>query len=396
MTLLESAKKLQEEIIAHRTFLHQNPELGMSLPITSEYVETKLTEMGITVMRMGESAITALIGNGKGKTVLLRADMDALPILEETDEAFASTNGAMHACGHDLHTSVLLGAAKLLKERETEINGYVKLMFQPAEETLEGAKFMVENGILENPKVDAAMMMHVMTGAPVPAGLVVVPVAGKVSASSDIFDIKVFGKGGHGAMPQETVDPLNIASHIHLSLQEIISREVAAFDPVVVTIGAIIGGDAFNVIPDQAILKGTIRTFDGKTREYVKKRVVEIAESVATTFRGRAQVIYQNGCPSVSNDGGLVSIMNGAAKKIVGEKRVFPLDALMPGGKMMGSEDFSYVTEHVPSVMISLTTGDANNGYIYPMHHPKAKFDTTSIYEGAAVYAQFALDYLEG
>lgn len=395
MSMLKTAELLQSELIKYRSFLHSNPELDLNLEKTSNYVRDALKSMGIDAEVVGESGLTALIGNGNGPTVLLRADMDALPILEEADIECKSINGSMHACGHDIHTTMLLGAAKLLKEKESEINGYVKLMFQPGEETLNGAKDMINNGILENPKVDAAMMIHVITGMPITTGSVLIPEPGAVSASSDNFDIQINGRGGHGAMPDFTIDPLNIASHLHIALQAIVSREVAPADPVAVTIGSINGGTANNVIPDKAYIKGTVRTFDNQTRDFIQNRIIELSSGVASSFRGSAEVDYRRGCPSVVSDIDVTNIMKDTVANLLGEDRIISFDDVMQGGKMMGSEDFSFVTQKVPSVMISYSTGDSRNGYNYPLHHPKAKFDVSSIYEGSAIYAQFALNYLK-
>jgi len=395
MSILKKAESLQTELIKHRSFLHSNPELDLDLDKTRNYVYDNLKSMGIDPTIIGKSGLTALIGNGNGPTVLLRADMDALPVLEEADVECKSTNGSMHACGHDIHTTMLLGAAKLLKEKESEINGYVKLMFQPGEETLNGARDMIDNGILENPKVDGAMMIHVLTGMPITTGAVLIPEPGAVSASSDSFDIQINGRGGHGAMPDFTVDPLNIASHLHIALQAIVSREVAPADPVAVTIGSISGGVANNVIPDKAYLKGTVRTFDNKTRDFIENRIIELSNGTASLFRGSAEVNYKKGCPSVISDTDVTDIMKNTVADLLGEERIISFQDIMQGGKMMGSEDFAFVTQKVPSVMISYVTGDAREGYNYPLHHPKAKFDVSKIYEGSAIYAQFALNYLK-
>ncbi len=229
VSILKFAENLTEELIAHRRYLHQIPEIHTDLPLTVAYVKQQLVEMGYSPIDCGASGVLAIAGGkNPGKVFLIRADMDALPVSEECDLQFKSTNGCMHACGHDFHTAMLLGAAKILKEHENDICGTVKLMFQPAEETLAGAKMMIDAGILDNPAVDAAMMMHVMVGFPLPTGAVVVGATGAVSAASDWFEINVTGKGGHGAMPENTVDPINIACHIHSGIQALNSREIPA------------------------------------------------------------------------------------------------------------------------------------------------------------------------
>jgi len=394
--IVQKALSLQEWIVSHRRYLHKNAEIDMKLPKTTSYVRNQLEEMGYEPQEICESGIVATVG-GKlpGKVILLRADMDALPINEEADIDFKSTNGYMHACGHDLHAAMLLGAAKLLKEHEDEIEGTVKLMFQPGEETLSGAKAMVESGILDNPKVDVAMMMHAFTGVPIPSGLFIVPDPGASSAASDGFEIEIKGKGGHGAMPDTTIDPLNVLSHLHIALQAINSREVQPTDSAVVTIGVMHGGTASNIIPDTAKLCGSIRTFSKGNREFIKQRVGEIAHGVAGTFRAEANVTITEGCPAVVNDKDLALSVKTALSKAFGPGATLSMADIMPGGgKMMGSEDFSFVTERVPSLMIAMTTGNANEGYIYPPHHPKAIFDEQPLSRGAATYACAALNWL--
>ncbi len=392
--IVEMAKNLQEELRSHRRTIHGYAEVDLDLPKTSAYVKAKLTEMGLKPYDVGPCGVAVLIGGKKpGKVVLLRADMDALLGQELSGLEFQAKNGHMHACGHDLHTAMLLGAAKVLKSMEDRIQGTVKLMFQPGEETLNGAKAMVEAGILENPKVDAAMMLHVFSGLPFDSGCFMVPEAGPVSASSDKFDAVIQGKGGHGAMPNFGVDPLNVACHTHLALQEIIAREVAATDPAVVTVGYLQGGQANNVIPDSAKLGGTVRTFSVANRDFIEKRLPEIVQNVATTFRASASVSYVRGCPSVVMD---KALRNDFVEII---KRRFGPDAFVKGApfdKMMGSEDFSFVTEKVPSIMVALTAGDARKGMTFTQHHPKVLFDEEVLYRGTAAYAAFAFDWLAG
>lgn len=393
--VLERAKELQDNMLNYRHALHQIPEICMELPQTYAYVKRTLIEMGYKITDYGESSLSVVAGDSsKGKVVLLRADMDALPIKEQTELPFASNNDFMHACGHDLHTSMLLGAARILKENEDSLKGAVKLMFQPGEESLQGAKYMIENGVLKNPMVDVAMMIHVFTGLPVPAGYFLLPNAGATSAASDWFEIVVKGKGGHGAMPEFTVDPLNIISHIHLALQSIISREIAAADSAVVTVGLMEGGATKNIIPDTARLKGTVRTFNPKTRDFIEKRIIEIAKGIADVFRATAEVNYTRGCPSIVNDSDVIHALKEIIIKYFGPEQIMSIDQLIDGGKMMGSEDFSFVTQEVPSVMLAISAGNSNNGFVYPMHHPKALFEEDILYKGAAIYTQFAIDFL--
>lgn len=393
--VLEEAKNLQEQLIDYRRFLHQNPEIGMELPVTVAYVKEELTKMGYTPEEIGQSGLVATVGGkNPGKVILLRADMDALPIREEVDEEFKSENGNMHACGHDFHTTMLLGAAKVLKEHENEIKGTVKLMFQPGEEVLMGAKAMIDAGILENPKVDAAVMFHVFTGFGAPTGMVVVPSAGASSAASDRFEIMIKGKGGHGAMPERTIDPLNVMSHIHIALQSINSREITCTDSAVVTVGIMAGGTAPNIIPDTATMKGTIRTFSEENRKFIHQRIKDIAEGIAKTFRAEAKVNIIEGCPALVNDQSLIDSAKEALIDSFGPHMVLNMVDVIPSGKIMSSEDFSFVSHKVPSLMLAMMAGDSKNGYIYPVHHPKAKFDEDVLYKGAAAYANIAMHWL--
>ena len=225
--LLKEANNYQEKIREERRYLHQHPETGFGLTETKAFVKKELQDMGYEPVECGKAGLIVLAGGKKeGKVFMIRGDMDALPIEEKADVEFASTNGNMHACGHDMHTAMMLGAARLLKEHEEEIPGTVKLMFQPAEEIFEGSHDMIEAGLLENPSVDAAMMIHVMAGMPFPAGTVVVSSPGVSAPAADIFEIKIKGKGCHGSMPNAGIDPLNAAAHLLIALQEINTREL--------------------------------------------------------------------------------------------------------------------------------------------------------------------------
>jgi len=394
-TIVDEAKQIQDELIEYRRALHQNAEIGMELPMTTAFVMEELKKMGYEPEEICKSGVVATAGGKKpGKVILLRADMDALPVEEETGEAFKSNNGNMHGCGHDFHTAMLLGAAKLLKQNEDEIEGTVKLMFQPGEEILKGAKAMVEAGILENPKVDAAVMLHVFTGMPMTAGTFIVPEAGPTTSASDWFEINIQGKGGHGAMPDTAVDPLYVMSHIHIALQAINSREIPPADSAVVTVGMMGGGTTTNVIPDTAHMSGTIRTFSKKNREFVPERIKAIAEGIAQTFRAKANVNIMHGCPAVYSDGSVIESAREALVDSFGEEAVVNMANAFQGGKLMGSEDFSFVSDKVPSLMLVLVAGNSEEGYVYPMHHPKARFDEAVLFKGAAAYANIAMHWL--
>lgn len=401
--LLQEAKELSEQLVATRRYLHTHPGTGFDIADTVAYVKEELTKMGYAPKECGKAGIVALAGGKKpGKVFLLRADMDALPIAEEAEVDFPSTNGRMHACGHDMHTTMLLGAAKLLKMHEDEIEGTVKLMFQPAEEVFEGSHDMIEAGVLENPHVDAALMIHVMAGMPFAAGTVVVSAPGVSAPAADYFEIKVQGTGCHGSMPNAGVDPITAAAHILIALQELHARELALSDRAVLTIGTMHAGAAANAIPDTAVMGGSIRTFDEEVRTYLKKRLEEISESVAKAFRAEAAVTFGSGCPTLVNDGSLSEALDGYMKELLGAQGAFSvvqLNAMAGEGqsrssKSAGSEDFAYVSQEVPSIMLALAAGQPEKGYTYPQHHPKVKFDESALPVGSAVYAYAALRWL--
>lgn len=394
--LLHEALALQDEITAHRRYLHAHAETGFELNETRDYVQKKLTDMGYDVTECGKAGLTAIAGTRKdGKVILLRADMDALPIEEEVDLEYASKNGNMHACGHDLHTAMLLGAAKLLKEHENELNGRVKLMFQPAEELLSGARDMIEAGILDNPKVDAGMMIHVATAVPIPTGSILIAGPGISAPTADYFTIEVTGKSCHGSMPQEGIDALTAAAHILIALQEIEARELGIQDNTVLTVGSFHGGNSGNVIADSALMSGTIRTFDDETRTMIKTRIVEISKGIALAFRARATVTYGSSTPALTNDRSLCDLAERCLTELLGN-RVVSVAKLSDGKPTAGgSEDFAYVSQKIPTVMLSLAAGEPKNGYTYPLHHPKAMFDESALPYGAAALVRVAMEYLK-
>lgn len=400
-TLLSEAEKISEVIVKERRALHQIPGVEFDIGDTLAFVKKELEDMGYGPKPCGRAGLVALAGGKKpGKVFLLRADMDGLPIREEADLDFASKNGRMHACGHDMHTAMLLGAARLLKEHEEEIEGTIKLMFQPAEEVFEGSRDMIGSGLLENPRVDAALMIHVMANMPFPAGTVVVSAPGVSAPAADYFDIKVQGKGCHGSMPNTGVDPLTAAAHILISLQEIHARELAMGEKAVLTFGTMNAGTASNVIPDTVTMGGTLRTFDEESRSYIKNRMGEIAQAVAHAFRAEAEVIFGSGCPTLVNDKEMSLSCERYVKELLGPGKAFSVTELnaMGGGsssKTAGSEDFAYVSQQVPSVMLALASGQPDKGYCYPQHHPMVKFDESALPGGSAVYAYTALRWLE-
>ncbi len=390
MDILNEAKQMQPQLTQWRRYLHANAETGFDLPQTTAFIKAELTKMGYQPKDCGRAGVVAEVG--EGEVFLLRADIDGLPIQEKTGDAFACKQGNMHACGHDMHAATLLGAAKLLKAHEKELKGRVRLLFQPAEETLEGAKDVVEAGVLKD--VKGAAMLHVMTNVSLPVGCVVVASEGVSAPAADFFTIEVKGKSCHGSAPWNGVDALTAAAHILLALQELSARELNPGTPAVLTIGELNGGRASNVIADTAVMRGTLRAFDEDARLYIKKRLEEIAQRVAKAYRARAKVVFTSGCPTLVNDKALSERTERACKQLLGEGCVFTSAGL--GGdaktKSGGSEDFAYISHEVPSVMVALAAGEPQKGYEYPLHHPKVRFDENALAIGAALYTKIAME----
>ena len=387
---MEQAIAIKDDIVEYRRTIHSNPEVGAEFPKTKAYVMDKLREFGYTPEEICESGIVTTIEGAKpGKTFLLRADMDALPMAEATSCDFKATNGAMHSCGHDMHTAMLLGAARLLKQNQDQIEGTVKLVFQPDEEGFTGAKKMIEAGVLENPKVDAAMAMHVNSGTP--SNLVV---CGKGTSIGGCyrFRIVVKGTGCHGAMPETGVDPIFIAHHIYSGLQTILTREIPATKPAVITIGKFVGGDAPNIIPGEVIMEGTFRYLDKEMGEMVIGRMNDIVTSTAKTFRGEAELIELSSVPPLTNNNELADELTGYMKDIVGERGVFVYK-----GRGMGSEDFASFSHEVPSLYIILGAGAKNENpeFGVPMHNEKVVFNEDILPTGAAIHAYSAITWLK-
>ena len=388
--IMSQAKLIYDDLITIRRTIHSNPEVGAKLPKTKAYVIDKLKEFGYEPQEICESGVVATIsGKNPGKTFLLRADMDALPVVEATECDFKSTNGSMHACGHDMHTAMLLGAAKLLRENQDDIEGTVKLVFQPDEEGFTGAKKMLAAGVLENPHVDAAMAMHVHSGTPsnmVLCGL------GTSIAGCNRFRIVVKGTGCHGAMPELGVDPINIAAHIYISLQELIAREIPATKAAVVTIGKFVGGEAPNIIPREVIMEGTIRSLDKEIGEFIFNRINDLTVNTAKMFRGEAELIELSSVPPLTNNTDLAKEITSYVKDLIGENLV----NLFEGGGM-GSEDFASYSYEVPSVYMMLGAGTKQENLLYgePMHNEKVVYNEQILATGSAIHAYSAIMWLK-
>lgn len=387
MDYFKRANELKSETVAIRRHIHENAETGLNTKNTAEFIYNKLLSYGIEPKHCGHG-VAATIGNGK-PVILLRADMDALPMEEKSGENFSCKNGSMHACGHDLHASMLLTAAKMLKENEENLKGTVKLMFQPAEETFEGALDMLQNGLLEDPKPDAALAYHVVIGR-YPVGAFMYNSKGTMMNSVDGFRIKIKGKGTHGAYPNMGIDPINIGVHIYLAFQELIARESIPQDVCTLTIGKFEAGTAANIIPDTAVLEGTLRTNSNVSRDYLLSRLNEIAVKTAELYRGEATVKSISSVPPLICDGDLTDEM---AKYM--EESGIPNFVGTNGISASASEDFAVIADKIPSAYMYLTAGFNDERGDYPVHHPKARFNEDVCPYGAASYAYCAEKWLE-
>jgi len=374
---LEDAVPLSAHLTELRRRLHACPEIGFELPRTRAVILEELARLRIEAAEVGNGSIVAQIGE-KPAQVLLRADMDGLPVKEETELPFASSNGAMHACGHDLHTAILLGAAALLKKQEKRLSRGVRLLFQPAEELLQGAADAVRAGVTEG--IGKAYMLHGAVNTGRPAGTVFLPPAGVIAPSADYFQLTVRGKGCHGADPASGIDPLSAACRILLGLQHLPSREFPPGGRAALTVGALQGGEAYNAIPDSARIRGSMRCFDEDFRNRLKARIREISEGISDAFRCGISVEFPAGCPSLQNDAVLRKQAEEGLISSLGSERVVVIDPPAQGG---GSEDFAEISRAVPSLMLSLAAGDPG----VPLHHPKVVFDEACLPYGAAALA---------
>lgn len=377
---------MQDELVQYRRYLHQNAEIGFDLPKTSAFVEKSLQCMGYAVEKCGKNALVATLG--RGNCILLRADMDGLPIRESANLIYACTNGRMHACGHDIHTATLLGAAKLLKENESKLQGKIVFLFQPAEEILQGAKEVVDSGLLKQKKVKAALSLHVVTGTELDTGTFVMQ-KGVGAPSADYFTVEVQGQGCHGSSPWQGIDPITCAARILLGLQEINARELSLNERAVLSVGCFQGGETGNVIPSEATLQGTLRAYEESTRERLKKRLHEIAKNTAKAFGCKVCVAFQGGAPTLVNDEKWTELVCARLQAAFGSDRAM----IVKNGYGGASEDFAYIAREVPSVMIGVAAGKSSDGYAYPLHHPKVRFDENVLWQGAAAFAWLALSF---
>jgi len=380
--------------IADRRWLHENPELGFQEFKTAEFVRQRLETLGVEDIQTGiaVTGVTGLIrgtADGPGRNVLLRADMDALPLTEENDVEYKSqTDGVMHACGHDAHTAILLGVARLLMDRRDQFSGTVKLLFQPSEEANSGgAKPMIEAGVLNDPPIDAVFGLHMAAGNP--TGQVLVG-AGPIMAAADSYRILIKGKGGHAARPQLAIDPVLIGMHIGVALQTIVSRNADPMDALVVSNCIFQAGTAGNIIPDSAVMGGTVRTFTPEMRDLAEERLTAIAKGVAATMGGEVEVEYNRGYPATVNDAAMAELVRQAAIETIGEENV------KDRPPAMGAEDFSYFLLERPGAFFNVGSRNEERGIVWGHHHPKFDVDEDSLGVGMAAMTATVLKYLGG
>ncbi|MBU3194516.1 amidohydrolase [Clostridium algidicarnis] len=389
---LKMAEEIKEELVYIRRDIHENPELGFEEYRTSKKIKDILDKEGIPYKSVAGTGIYALIkgekaGADKVKTIALRGDIDALPIKDAKVCSYTSkVEGKMHACGHDAHTTILLGATKILNSIKKELKGNIVLLFEPAEETVGGAKYMIKEGVLEDPYVDAIIGLHVSEAIE----------AGKIGIKRDVFNaasnpftIKVKGKGGHGAHPEDTIDPILIASNIIMSLQSIVSRELSPVYPSVITIGSIHGGTAENIIPKEVEIKGIIRTMTNEQREYAKKRVTEISKGIAESLRGRVEIKIDESYPCLYNDDEMVKLLEDTAPRVIGEENIIKLKH-----PSMGVESFAYFAMERPSVFYFLGSANFEKGISNPAHGDLFDIDENCLPIGVALQCNMAYEYL--
>ncbi len=378
--MLEEALELKDEVIKLRRDFHMHPELGFEEFRTSDVVEEYLENLGIEVKRMCTTGVVGSLKNGSGKVFALRADMDALPITEKNDVPYRSRHpGKMHACGHDAHIAMLLVAAKILSNKD--FDGEIRFIFQPAEEGFNGALKMVTEGAIDG--VEAIAGVHVWSE--LESGTLAIS-PGPVMASVDGFKVIVRGKGGHGASPHQTIDPVVIASSIVLNLQTIVSRNVSPLKSAVVTVGRIYGGTAFNIVPDAVTLEGTVRAFEPEIRDLIEDRIFTISRRIAEAYGADVEIEYTRMNKATMNDEKLTDLAIKVAKRMGKWK---------PQDRTMGGEDFSEYASRIPGVFAFLGVRNEKKGIVYPHHSPKFDVDEDALPIGVAFEATMALEFLK-
>lgn len=387
----DQALKLKDELIDIRRTLHQHPETGMEEVETSKYIQNYLKNLNIPFNVVATTGVCAIIKGEKlgdnNKTIALRADIDGLPMQDKKACPYSSkVNGRMHACGHDAHMTILLGVAKLLSENKKEFNGNVKLIFEPAEETVGGARFMIKEGVLSNPEVDVICGLHVEET--LECGRIMVK-NDTVNAASNPFTIKIKGSGGHGAYPDTAIDPIVMASHVVIALQTIVSREIKPVNPAVVTVGSIHGGTAQNIIPEEVTISGIIRTMTKEDREHATKRLKEIVDGICLTFRGSAEIEIEESYPCLYNNNDMVEKLKKAASRVVGEENIESQK-----NPKLGVESFAYFANEKPSVFYFLGSRNEKRGITHPAHSSMFDIDEECLPIGVSIQCETVLEYL--
>lgn len=387
-------ENISEELINIRREFHKDPELGGNEFKTMDRICSYLDSWGIEYKKgIAQTGVCAIV-RGKNRSgeknicVGVRADIDALPLKEEADVEFKSLNdGAMHACGHDAHTAIALGTAKVIKSMEDTLKGDVKFFFQPAEETTGGAERMISEGVLKNPDVDYVLGLHVDTG--INTGTVKLKY-GKMMASSDEITIRVSGKSTHGAHPDKGIDPLVIAANLIMSLQSLVSRNISPLNQAVFTLGTIHGGTKGNIIPDEVEMTGILRTLDPETRSFMKKRIGEMVENVPKAYGGEGKLFIRESYMALINSDEAVDSVRSVAEKILGENNI-----LISQEPDMGTEDFSYFAANVKSCFFNLGCRNEEIGSVYPIHSNRFKIDENCLATGVQIQVENVLKLLE-
>jgi len=378
--IIVDAKELESYIITIRRHIHTYPETLFEEENTARYVESELQKIGIPTKRIVKTGVMGEIqGSNNGKTIALRADIDALNVSENTNLPYQSKNpGKMHACGHDAHTAMLLGAAQILYNNRNHLEGSIKLIFQPAEEGGGGAKLIIDEGHFKN--IDAVFGIHVWS--PLPSGVIGIR-KGPVFASSDRFNIQITGKGGHAAAPHQTIDPTSVMADIYNALQKLISREVDPFEPCVLSLPVFQASEAHNIIPKQSIIRGTLRSMNPNIRKFLKKRIAEVVEGYSSAWRCKGVVDFDPmAYPTVINDEMTVMRISEILEDLG--------DVQMMNQSMVG-EDFAFYLQETKGALLTLGVRNESKGIIYPHHHPKFQVDESILWKGAAVYAILGL-----
>ena len=387
---LESGEEIKEELINIRRQFHQYPELGYEERRTAETIATILRDLGLEVETgVAKTGVVALLkGKKAGKTIGIRGDMDALPLEEVSDAPYRSKeHGKMHACGHDAHMTYVIGAAKLLKKYESHLRGNVKFIFQPAEESTGGAKPMIEEGVLENPQVDAILGGHVWPDTP--TGSIEV-LKGPVMASTGILDLVIYGKGGHAARPHENIDPIQIGQEILQRLQNLSSRGIDPLENLVISICSFQAGETHNVMPEKAVLKGTIRTLNNALRLEIPEKIKKIVENITNYYGAAYSLEITHLYPATINEEGFTTFAKASAEELLGKGKVIQGDR-----PSMAGEDFAFYLEKIPGTFLRIGNYDGEKGLVYNLHNPHFDIDEAQLGKISALYAKIAMDFLD-